>query len=957
MKIYEDLTKLQVNCEEPRTHYIPYDTLEKALCGDREKSAYYKCLNGKWDFEFYNSDYEENIKKPKRGKIEVPGCWQMQGYDKPWYTDENYPFPVDPPYVPTENPMGIYKRNFEISDMWNNRRIYIVFEGVSSCFELYINGEFVGYSSGSHMPSEFEITKYIKSVNTIEVKVRKWCAGSYLEDQDYLRLSGIFRDVYLLSRDGERVWDIEITADDKTINYNGIGKMSIFDADGMIADLSKPILWNAEKPYLYTCVIHHNSEYIPQKIGMRKIEVSDKGELLINGVSVKLKGVNHHDTHPEYGYYMPREDIKKDVLLMKELNMNCVRTSHYPSTPYFMELCDEYGLYVIDEADQETHGFKTRKPSEFWENGGWDVEHPDWICNKPEWKDAFLNRMIRLVERDKNHSSVIVWSLGNESGYGENIAEMSRWTKRRDSSRLIHYERANVVDNPETVDIISYMYTGLEDLVKLAEKDDKRPLFIQEHSHAMGNGPGDLKEYWEVFEKYPRTIGGCIWEWADHGVEVSDGTILYGGDFDEPIHNGNRCCDGLVFADRSLKSGSLEAKAVYQPMSVSLDGNCVIIKNKYDFTNLNEFSVNWSIENDGKLYDCGSVKVNIEPHMSKQVKLFSDLPKLCRYGCYLNVNLSDEDGNIKAETQLKLDIPKEKHENCTSYKSVKLHIKDNAIVAEGKDFLYEINTTYGALTNINGLNFADTRLSVWRAPTDNDIRSFADRTGFLADGLGILNGDTAKAENLNRLYNKIYDYEIKDNKVIFAGSLSGISRMPFLKFMLTYEFFDDASISVNLKASVRDDCIQLPRLGFEFLLPKTSGEFKYYGMGPDECYRDMHSFAKVGMYNSSANDEYVPYVMPQEHGNHYMTRYVEFSNGLKITSEKPFEINVSEYTPEMLTTAKHTNELKKADYITLRIDYKNSGVNSFAVWKSLFDKYAFSEKEIEFAFRIDTKQQ
>ena len=957
MKIYEDLTKLQVNCEEPRAHYIPYDTLEKALRGDRKKSMYYKCLNGKWDFEYYDSDYEENIKKPKRGKIEVPGCWQMQGYDKPWYTDENYPFPVDPPYVPTENPMGIYKRNFEISNSLNNRRTYIVFEGVSSCFELYINDEFVGYSSGSHMPSEFEITKYLKAVNTVKVKVRKWCVGSYLEDQDYLRLSGIFRDVYLLSRDGERVWDIEITADDKTINYNGIGEMSIFDAEGRIADLSSPILWNAEKPYLYTCVIHHNSEYIPQKIGMRKIEVSDSGELLINGVSVKLKGVNHHDTHPKYGYYMPREDVKKDVLLMKELNMKCVRTSHYPPTPYFMELCYEYGLYVIDEADQETHGFKTRKPSEYWKNGGWDVEHPDWICNKPEWKDAFLNRMIRLVERDKNHSSVIVWSLGNESGYGENIAEMSRWTKRRDSSRLIHYERANVVDNPETVDIISYMYTGLEDLVKLAEKDDKRPLFIQEHSHAMGNGPGDLKEYWEVFEKYPRAIGGCIWEWADHGVEDSDGTILYGGDFDEPIHNGNRCCDGLVFADRSLKSGSREAKAVYRPMSTRLDGDTVIISNKYDFTNLNEFVIYWNIENDGEVFDSGSDIVDVEPHMSIGVKLFSKLPELCRYGCYLNISLSDKNGNIKAESQHKLNVLQESIENCNTFADVNIYVKDNDIIIDGKDFTHKIDALYGMLIDINGLNYDKSRLSVWRAPTDNDIRSFADRTGFLADGLGILNGDTAKAENLNRLYNKIYDYEIKDNKVIFAGSLSGISRMPFLKFMLTYEFFDDASISVNLKASVRDDCIQLPRLGFEFLLPKTSGEFKYYGMGPDECYRDMHSFAKVGMYNSSANDEYVPYVMPQEHGNHYMTRYVEFSNGLKISSEKPFEINVSEYTPEMLTTAKHTNELKKADYITLRIDYKNSGVNSFAVWKSLFDKYAFSEKEIEFAFRIDTKQQ
>lgn len=955
MKFYEDLTKLHINREEPRSYYIPYETREKAMRGIPSESAYYECLNGVWDFKYYNSDYEENVKEPSCGKINVPGCWQMQGWDRPWYTDENYPFPVDPPYVPDENPMGVYSRTFSIPDSWKERRTYVIFDGVSSCMELYLNGKFVGYSSGSHMPAEFEITEFLaEGENLMTVKVRKWSLGSYLEDQDYLRLSGIFRDVYMLSRDTDRLWDIEIHADDKDIEYIGKGEYVIYDADGNIADLSNPTLWNAENPYLYTVVIKHGSEYIPQKIGMRKISVSPEGALLINNVAVKLKGVNHHDTHPVHGYYMPKEDIKHDLELMKQLNINCIRTSHYPPTTYFMELCDEMGFYVVDEADQEAHGFKTRIPSDVRKNGGWDCDNPEWICGQEEWKDAFLDRIIRMVERDKNHACVIFWSMGNESGYGTNIAAMCEWAKHRDSSRLIHYERANTVNNPPTVDVISYMYTGYSTLRTLAEKDDKRPLFLCEYSHAMGNGPGDLAEYWEIFDQYPRAIGGCIWEWADHGVMQEDGTIYYGGDFNEPIHNGNRCCDGIVFADRSFKSGTRQTKAVYQPMRTELDGTVLTIHNRFDFTNLNKYNLSWRVETDGRVTESGSLTVSAEPHSSVKVNLGFNTPGSCTMGCFLNVYLTDESGYEVASSQHRLDVPVIKNEPCLTADNIDISKEKNTIIISGNGFVHTINSVTGMLSDLNGLTCGEARLTAWRAPTDNDIRSLASRIGFfVADKLRVLNGGTEASENLNILYTKVYGIDIEGNKITVKGSLAGISRLPFFRYTLEYLFYDNGSINVSLNGNVREDCIQLPRLGFEFRLPKSAGDFRYYGMGPEECYIDMKNFAKVGLYESNAKKEYVPYVVPQEHGNHYNTSFINMGNGLNFTAENKFEINVSEYTPEMLTKAEHTNELEKADYITVRIDYRNSGVNSFILWSVLKEKYAITEKDIHFSFRID----
>jgi len=950
LRIYEDLERISVNREPSRAHYIPYDTLDKALKGIKEESEYYSCLNGTWDFTYYESDKDENTDKCKKGTIKVPGCWQTQGYGYPWYLNGCYPFPTDPPYISTDNPLGIYERSFKISDKWSKRRTYIVFEGVASCFELYVNGNFVGFSSGSHMTSEFEITDYLKSKNTITVKVYRWCSGSYLENQDHFRLSGIFRDVYLLSRDCDRVFDIEINADDKQIVYDGIGDFTVYDESGNIADLSKPVLWNAEKPYLYTCIIKHGTEFIPQKIGMRKISTSPIGELLINGVSVKLKGVNHCDTHPEYGYYLPDDYMKNELLLMKQLNINCIRTSHYPPAPHFIELCDELGFYVMDEADVEDSGFLYANPGyvEMRTYITQDVEFEDWLCCNPDWEHVFLDRQIRMVERDKNHASVIFWSMGNEGGYGCNFEAMSRWTKKRDSSRLIHYAIATKnpsYNTPDTVDVIGHMYSTFEYFEEWASNRETRPEFQCEYSHAMGNGPGDICDYWEKYYKYPKAIGGCIWEWADHGVYDEKGVLRYGGDFGEKYHDGFFCCDGLVFADRSFKAGTHEVKIAHQPMKAEFRNNILSVTNRYDFTNLNECVIKWSLDLDGNVIQKGQIIPDIEPHCTKDYTLCLDIPSECRFGCYLNVSLLNSEDYEIGMKQFEIDVQKKAADKEITFANIEIIEKENMIIVNGKDFCHKIDINTGMIIDINGKCALPARLSAWRAPTSND-RHIVKKWGYV-------NNDRVWGENLNLTSSKIYSYDILNTSVVFKGCLAGHSRYPFLKFILKYEFCDDGSIEVNLDAKVRENCVELPRLGFEFAIPVAMQKFKYYGMGPGECYCDMNNHAKYGLFESTAKDEYVPYAVPQEHGNHYGVTYLETQNGLIFSSDKPFEINVSEYTAEMLTEAMHTDELKKADYITVRVDYKNAGIGSASCGPELQDKYKVNDKKIEFNFKIN----
>lgn len=946
IKVYENIDKIYDNREPARAHYIPYDTLDKALCGEKENSKYYHCLNGEWEFAYYKCDTDSIAKK---GKIKVPGCWQLQGYGHPWYLNTAYPFPTDPPYISTDNPMGVYERQFDILNDWCERRTYIVFEGVSSCFELYINGNYVGFSSGSHMTAEFEITEYVKGHNILTVKVYRWCLGSYLENQDFFRLSGIFRDVYLLSRDMDRLFDVEINADDKNIKYIGAGEFTVYDADGNIADLSKPILWNAEKPYLYTAVIKHGSEFIPQKIGMRKISVSKIGELLINDVCVKLKGVNHCDMHPRYGYYLPDNYLKKELLLMKRLNINCIRTAHYPPTHHFIELCDELGFYVIDEADVENSGFLFANPGyiEVHTHFGDDMKFDGWICDDVEWEHVYLDRQIRMVERDKNHASVIIWSLGNESGYGCNIESMGKWTKNRDRTRLVHYTGATKnpsIDTPDIIDVIGHMYSSFEYLDEWATGDGTRPEILSEYAHSMGNGPGDICEYWEKLYKYPKAIGGCIWEWADQGIYDKKGVLRYGGDFGEQFHDGDFCCDGLVFADRSLKAGSHEAKIAYQPMMARLNKNVLWITNRFDFTNLNEYTINWLLELDGKNIQSGHITPEVNPHCTKRYVLPLNIPDSCKYGCYLTVSLNNSDKYEIGMKQFKINIPKKKSGVKCSYNIIKIYDSEREITVAGKNFSHKIDCHTGMLSDINGLNEVPTKLTAWRAPTANDRK--------IVKKWGYVDNDRSWGENLNLMSSKIYKYNIFDNEIVFYGCLSGQSRYPFLRFKLYYKFYDDGTIDVKLDADVRKNCVELPRVGFEFALPVRVQKFKYFGMGPGECYCDMHNYTKYGLYESTAKDEYVAYAVPQEHGNHYGVSYLEMENGLSFISDKPFEINVSEYTSEMLAKATHTDELKKSEYVTVRVDYKNAGIGSESCGPELQRKYAITDKKIKFCFKI-----
>ena len=743
MRRYEGFTSLHENTLPPRAHYIPYDTLEKALAGDKTRSACYESLNGVWDFRYFSRDIDCPDEIREWEQISVPSCWQSQGYEKPYYTNQLYPYPVDPPFVPDDNPVGVYHRVVTLQEN-SNPETYLVFEGVSSWFEVFVNGEYVGFSSVSRCTSEFKIQLH-PGENDLLVKVYKWCTGSYLEDQDCFRYNGIFRDVYLLHRPKGHLFDLDIGYDDKQIFCNE--PYRLFDMEGNPTDGKNPVLWNAEKPYLYTLIIEKNGEFIPVKIGFRTQAISKQGQLLINGVAVKLKGVNHHDTDPYAGYTQTPEQLHADLLKMKELNINCVRTSHYPPAPVFLELCDELGFYVIDEADLETHGFNKRLGA----TRGYDDDEM-WPARNVSWQPAFLDRAERLFQRDKTHTSVVMWSLGNESNYGINFAAMSEYIRSRDCrmgfTRWIHYENAYNNDkeakDPDTVDVVSRMYKTIPMMQDYIERTgDTRPVFWCEYSHAMGNGPGDVKDYWDVIWQTPQFIGGCIWEWADHVAPLGEGKFGYGGDFGEETHDGNFCCDGMVFADRSFKAGSYEIKAVYQPMATAWENGLLSVTNRFDFTDLSAYTITWEQVADGEVVASGVLPLSTKPHRTEQVAL--DLVAAdSKFGVCLNITMQAGDGFVLASTQHKLSAGNYLPQGIGA---AEIRTEGEFALVTGQDFAYRFNLHYGCLEALNDYLKTPMVLSVWRAPTDNDRKIQADWL----------------LENYNKVHTKIYSTEITGN--------------------------------------------------------------------------------------------------------------------------------------------------------------------------------------------------
>ena len=939
MRFYENPLKTSENRLKGRSYYIPVGKSE------------YNLLNGVWRFKYFNRDIDVTEAISDWDSINVPSCWQVEGYENPNYTNVKYPYPVDLPYVPTDNPCGVYERDFEIEELWG--KVYFVLEGVASCGVVYVNGQYVGFTQGNHFQAEFDITDYVKKgKNTIRVKVLKWCCGSYLEDQDFFRMNGIFRDCYILQRPNDHIIDIDITAKNNTITviagktadyklYSMNGELidTVFQSEKAEFKIQNPVLWNDEKPYLYKAVIERNGEIIEIRTAFREISISPEYALLINGIPVKLRGVNHHDTDKYKGWYQTDDDIRRDLTLMKELNINCIRTSHYPPPPRFLDMCDEMGFYVVLETDLENHGFTIRNPLV---SGIYDADNEEWPCARAEWKNEYVERMQRAVFRDKNHPSIIMWSTGNESGHGVNHAAMVEWLRTLDDGRLVHCEDATRKGALENTDVFSRMYLAFDVLEGFAKDENiKKPVFLCEYAHAMGNGPGDIYDYNEMFSKYPKLIGGCIWEWADHVFVDEKGVQRYGGDFEgELTHDNNFCSDGVVFADRSLKAGSLEVKTAYQPMRTEYKDGILTVYNRYSFTDFSEFDFSVSVSVDGKITEQRKIDISVAPLGKTEIDL--NIPETeCEFGKYLNCSLS-KDGFEIAQTQNELPCKLKEKAVCEKLPQYDENGEFIRFYGEGFEYLFSKHYASFVSIKIDGEEQLADRmhLSAWRALIDND-RRIRHRWQHELDW---------QTENLDRAFEKVYGCEIKDGTVFAKCSLSGVSLMPFFRYGVEIKVSEAGEISYNLKGDVRESAHWLPRLGFEIALPFSDAEFTYFGYGPNESYIDMYHSSRMGMYTGKASDEYVNYVRPQEHGNHTNTKMLKIGK-LVFESEK-FDFSVLQYSMTALTEANHTDELVKDGKTHLRFDYKMSGVGSNSCGPELLPKYRLGEKNIEFDFTI-----
>lgn len=992
-KYWENPNTLHVNCKNPRSYFVPYEKDSKACQGIRGTSKYYKSLIGSWKFKYHSSIhqvedgfYKNDYSVEGWDNLTVPSNWQMHGYDTPNYTNVNYPFPCDPPFVPNDNPTGLYVRDFHF-DADKSKDTHLVFEGVDSCFYLWVNGKFVGYSQVSHMTSEFDVSSYIKhGQNRIAVMILKWCDGSYLEDQDMWRLSGIFREVYLLSRDQVHISDVfikpqlneelnhgqlkcELTlnqsarADIRAVLKDATGaileekSISISENGEVAFSVMQPVLWSAENPYLYVLSLYCGNEVLSFKAGFRKIEIKDS-VIFINGMPIKFKGVNRHDSDAESGHALSIGHMKRDLMIMKRHNVNAIRTSHYPNDPRFYELCDELGFYIIDEADLECHGVGS-------------VNEDDRLAKDPLFKDAFLDRMQRMVERDKNHPCIVIWSLGNESGFGKNHVQMALWAKSRDDSRLIHYEgscRADEADRADTfcLDVFSRMYPSLEEITNNVLRNDPRPLILCEYSHAMGNGPGDLKDYWDLFYSNPRLAGGFVWEWCDHSVktktEESTPYYAYGGDFNDKPNDGNFCMDGLVYPDRTPHTGLLELKNIIAPIQTSaidLSKGELCITNRYDFTDLSQIELNWFIERDGAIIERGIIEaLDVAPHGSKTIVLGYQRPQQARGRYFLTVSYRQKNHQLWADKGYELafaqfELPFVKVEKETLEKSqmpsISIHHKDCEILIEGTNFKYVFDKHYGTFTQLQyqGVNLLHEKagFNIWRAPLDNDMYIKKD---WMKEGYDRLTTHTYSSQVISE--------DEKHLAIRTEISLGGYSRKPVLHASCIWTVYGSGDILVETEAKVSETAPYLPRFGLQLCMPKGNELVEYFGFGPHESYIDKHHATWKSRFETTVDAMYEPYLMPQENGSHYDTEWAAVTNkmgvGMLFIGMDSFSFGTSHYSLENLTKAMHPHELEKQEETYLYIDYMMSGVGSNSCGPELLPQYRLSQKEITFKVRM-----
>lgn len=1008
-------------------------------------SPYFYLLNGQWKFLYLGCPHQAPPGFETLGfhdqdwhGIMVPSNWQMPGsvtinpqnkaaqwstccstgdegwpgiFGKPNYTNVKYPFPVDPPYVPENNPVGLYRRKFNLPENWKGRRIFLVFEGVDSAFNVWVNGEFVGYSQGAHLPAEFDVTALVNNeVNDIAIQVFQWSDGSYLEDQDMWRLSGIFRDVYLYSTPTIYIQDVH-TKTEFTDDYDmgilslevrirndsqhtlqpqkGWIRVQLLNAEQQILSekrcsilkaidpgaetrvletiqVKQPSLWSAETPYLYTLLVclstdafstqepGNTDETLILNLGFREVKIVGN-VFLVNGVPIKLQGVNRHETHPDLGHAVPYDSMVQDILLMKQHNINAVRTSHYTNDPRWLDLCDHYGLYVIGEADLESHGMSYSGDA-------------NALANHSEWKDAHLDRVIRMVGRDRNHPSIIIWSLGNEAGYGKNFEEMAKWIHENEPTRPVHYEGGH---DAKELDIVSVMYPKLDDLIKQGEKNDERPFFMCEYAHAMGNGPGNLKEYWETIRKYPRLMGGCVWEWVDHAIrrhsEQGEEWFAYGGDFGDYPNDGNFCVDGLNFPDRIPHTGLIEYKKIIEPVDVKaidLAQGKIMVHNRYAFLSLEHMEGYWEIKKDDEIVETGDLGVlDIAPGKSQEFILSYQVPG-CQTGVtyWLNISFRLKKSTPWAEKGFELAWAQFEVPALTlpappvflhTPPELQVKAETERITLEGNDFQLSFDLIQGMLDQwkYQGVDLIRVapHLNIWRAPTDNDqyISKKWRENGY--DRLVSRTGLPAIVEQTPTYA-----------KISIQAKLGQISYAPLFEVKYLYEIWGSGDILVTVDfqpyASILPMLPDLPRLGIQMGLNGSLDRLTWYGRGPHESYIDRKESAKVGIYSGSVMDQYVPYIFPQENGNKSDVRWASLTNkrglGVLFIGQPLMNISAHYYTAEDFDKALHTHELKKRDDITANIDYEHGGLGSNSCGPRPLEKYLLQPHAYLFKIRL-----
>ena len=1002
-RFYEDLNVMHDKTMSARAYYIPASVRMNDLVEYRERSDRFQLLNGEWKFRYYSSIYDVTESFYEKGydvsgfdQVTVPGVWQMDGYDTHQYTNIRYPFPFDPPYVPQDIPCGAYVHNFEYHREKKAPKAFLNFEGVDSCFYVWVNGAYAGYSQVPHATSEFDVTDLLnEGENTLAVLVLKWCDGSYLEDQDKFRMSGIFRDVYLLKRPEKTIRDYYITTDvekdsvvvklDMHFSEPVETKVTIEDKYGAVVargeaaengvlelTVLNPVLWNAENPYLYQVILTMPDEVIVDRIGFRTIEIKDK-VVYFNGEKIKFRGVNRHDSDPETGFVINARQIKKDLMLMKQHNFNAIRSSHYPNAPYFYQMCDEYGFMVIDEADIEAHGpFMLYRKEDTDQNRfqHWNEK----IADDPAWEKAIVDRVRLMVQRDKNRPSIIMWSMGNESAYGCNFEKALAWTKKFDPDRITQYESAryrnyDITYDYENLDLYSRMYPSLQEIEDYLKNDGSKPFLLVEYCHSMGNGPGDFEDYFQMIHKDDRMCGGFVWEWCDHAIahgtaENGKTRYYYGGDHGETIHDGNFCVDGLVYPDRTPHTGLLEYKNVYRPVRVvSYDqkNGQIVLHNYMDFDNLKDYvDISYEMTQDGLTVEKGKLaNVVAAPHSDAEVELKLQVPNTGKVYLKLIYRLKKQMPLLEQGYELGFDEMKLANEDDRNRQAVKwmeqekaigtINVKENdrQIVLQAKDFTYVLDKRTGLFEDMQfaGRSYMNhpMELNIWRAPTDNDM---------------YIKQEWKKA-HYDAAYTRAYRIEVLQNKhgVLIMEHVAVVADtvQKILDVKMTWKINEDGKIEAVIEAIKDKEFPDLPRFGIRMFLNKKMDEITYFGMGPQESYRDKHQASCHGLFRSKVAQMHEDYIRPQENGSHYDCDYVELTNGqcgIAAVSKNPFSFNASVYTQEELERVSHNYELKESDSIVFCMDYAMNGIGSNSCGPDVLDKYRFAEEAFQFQFEL-----